>query len=397
MAETHRPEIQLKVNSRRGLGVGNVIHPVEVESSPTPLLAAQRAGYQSQTPSPFREIKHFKKWFPWLIPSFVIADVVMFIITMYVNNCPKNSVTCIVTFLGRFSFQPFKENPLLGPSSSALEKMGALDVNKVVDDHQGWRLITCIWLHGGLLHLLANMLSLLVIGIRLEQEFGFIRIGLLYIISGFGGSLLSALFLQSNISVGASGAVFGLLGAMLSELITNWTIYANKLAALVTLVIIIAINLAVGILPHVDNFAHLGGFSSGFLLGFVFLMRPQFGWVSQRYAPPYSRAGANKPKYKTYQRVLWVLSLILVVTGMIVGLVALLRGVNLNDHCSWCHYMSCVPTSRWSCDTSAVSCVSEQTDNQYTLTCSDSGKNGTYTLTDPNTSQLRGLCSQLCR
>ena len=55
-----------------------------------------------------------------------------------------------------------------------------------------------------------------------------VRIGLLYIISGFGGSILSALFLQSNISVGASGAVFGLLGAMLSELITNWTIYANK-------------------------------------------------------------------------------------------------------------------------------------------------------------------------
>lgn len=396
MAETHRPEIQLKVHSRRGLGGGNVIHPVSVESSPTPLLGAVPGAYQSQTPSPFREIKHFKKWFPWLIPTFVIADVILLIITMYVNNCPKNSVSCIATFLGRFSFQPFKENPLLGPSSSALEKMGALDVNKVVDHDQGWRLITCIWLHGGLFHLLANMLSLLVIGIRLEQEFGFIRIGLLYLISGFGGSLLSALFLQSNISVGASGAVFGLLGAMLSELITNWTIYANKLAALVTLVIIIAINLAVGILPHVDNFAHLGGFGSGVLLGFVFLMRPQFGWVSQRYAPPYSRAGV-KPKYKTYQRALWALSLTLVVAGMIGGLVALLRGVNLNDHCSWCHYMSCIPSSRWSCDTSAVSCVSEQTGNQYTLTCSDSGKNGTYLLTDPNTSQLRGLCSQLCR
>ena len=55
-----------------------------------------------------------------------------------------------------------------------------------------------------------------------------VRIGLLYVISGFGGSLLSALFIQSGISVGASGAVFGLLGGMLSELITNWTIYANK-------------------------------------------------------------------------------------------------------------------------------------------------------------------------
>lgn len=55
-----------------------------------------------------------------------------------------------------------------------------------------------------------------------------VLIGLLYVISGFGGSLLSALFIQSNISVGASSALFGLLGAMLSELITNWTIYANK-------------------------------------------------------------------------------------------------------------------------------------------------------------------------
>ncbi|KAD3068401.1 hypothetical protein E3N88_36281 [Mikania micrantha] len=378
MAEAHRPEIEIKVNSRRGLGSGNIIHPVELNSSPTPWPPAPTAGNQNQTPSPFREIKHFKKWFPWLIPSFVIADTVLFIITMYVNNCPKNTVSCIATFLGR------------------LEKMGALDVGKVVDDHQGWRLITCIWLHGGLFHLLANMLSLLVIGIRLEQEFGFIRIGLLYVISGFGGSLLSALFLQSSISVGASGAVFGLLGGMLSELITNWTIYANKMAALLTLVIIIVINLAVGILPHVDNFAHLGGFSSGFLLGFVFLMRPQFGWVSQRYTRSYSRAGP-KPKYKTYQLVLWFLSLILVVAGMIAGIVSLLRGVNLNDHCSWCHYMSCVPTSRWSCDTNPVSCMSEQTGSQYTLTCSDSGKNHTYLLNNPNSSQIRGLCSQLCR
>lgn len=53
-------------------------------------------------------------------------------------------------------------------------------------------------------------------------------IGLLFVISGFGGSLLSALFIQSNISVGASGALFGLLGAMLSELITNWSMYDNK-------------------------------------------------------------------------------------------------------------------------------------------------------------------------
>ena len=54
------------------------------------------------------------------------------------------------------------------------------------------------------------------------------KVGALYLVSGFGGSLLSALFLQSRISVGASGAVFGLMGGLLSELITNWTIYSNK-------------------------------------------------------------------------------------------------------------------------------------------------------------------------
>lgn len=117
-------EIQIKINSKRGIGSGNIIHPVELDSSPThwppPATTTTTTGNQTQTqtPSPFREIKHFKKWLPWLIPSFVLADTVVFIITMYVNNCPKNSVSCIANFLGRLSFQPFKENPLLGPSSA---------------------------------------------------------------------------------------------------------------------------------------------------------------------------------------------------------------------------------------------------------------------------------------
>jgi membrane associated rhomboid family serine protease len=51
--------------------------------------------------------------------------------------------------------------------------MGALDWNKIVHQDQGWRLISCIWLHAGLIHLVVNMLSLLFIGIRLEQQFGF--------------------------------------------------------------------------------------------------------------------------------------------------------------------------------------------------------------------------------
>jgi membrane associated rhomboid family serine protease len=55
-------------------------------------------------------------------------------------------------------------------------------------------------------------------------------VGLVYLVSGFGGSVLSVFFIRNGVSVGASGALFGLLGAMLSELITNWTIYTNRVS-----------------------------------------------------------------------------------------------------------------------------------------------------------------------
>uniref|UniRef100_A0A165XD11 RHOMBOID-like protein n=1 Tax=Daucus carota subsp. sativus TaxID=79200 RepID=A0A165XD11_DAUCS len=228
-----------------------------------------------------------------------------------------------------------------------LEKLGALEWTKVVHKHQGWRLVTCMWLHAGIIHLVVNMFSLVFIGIRLEQQFGFVRIGVIYLFSGLGGSILSALFIHNSISVGASGALFGLLGAMLSELLTNWTIYSNKAAAIITLLVIVVINLAVGLLPHVDNYAHIGGFLSGFLLGFVFLLRPQYGWVRRSSLPADVRA---KSKYKGYQYVLWLVSLILLIAGFTVGLVMLFRGVNGNDHCDWCRYLDCISTSKWKCD-----------------------------------------------
>ncbi|CAL5437319.1 unnamed protein product [Camellia sinensis] len=273
-----------------------------------------------------------------------------------------------------------------------LEKLGPLEWDKVVHGHEAWSLITCIWLHAGVIHLLANMLRLVFIGIRLEQQFGFVqlraiyllsgfgesilsalfiqhrisggafgalfgllgvatlftlmiiivinlavgilpyvdnfansggfftadalRVGAIYLLSGFGGSILSALFIQRSISVGASGALFGLLGAMLSELLTNWTIYTNKAAALFTLLIIIVINLAVGILPHVDNFAHLGGFLTGFLLGFLLLLRPQFGWPEHQHLQADARV---KSKHTIYQYVFLVVALVLLIAGIYGG------------------------------------------------------------------------------
>ncbi|XP_050944809.1 RHOMBOID-like protein 5 isoform X2 [Cucumis melo] len=241
-----------------------------------------------------------KPWFPWLVPLIFLVNVGMFIFTLYKNNCPAitGGNRCLLyPELGRFSFQPFHENPLLGPTISILRRYGALDKEAVVERGEGWRLVSCTWLHAGVIHLLANMLSLLFIGVRLEQEFGFF---------------------------GASGALFGLLGAMLSELITNWTIYANKCAALMSLILIIALNLAVGFVPHVDNSAHIGGFISGFLLGFILLIRPQFGYVNHKYIPPGSDV-KRKSKHKCYQYFLLIVALLLLVFGYISGLTKLYR------------------------------------------------------------------------
>jgi hypothetical protein len=84
-------------------------------------------------------------------------------------------------------------------------------------------------------------------------------------------------------------------------------------AALVTLLVVIAINLAIGILPHVDNFAHIGGFLTGFLLGFIFLMRPHYGWM-QRYVRP-SDVKYTSKKYLPYQWVLLAVASLLAVLG----------------------------------------------------------------------------------
>ncbi|CAL9769507.1 unnamed protein product [Musa acuminata subsp. burmannicoides] len=341
----------------------------------------------------------YRRWTPWLVPAIVVANLALFAVTMYVNDCPKKNNylgNCVGLFLGRFAFQPLKENPLFGPSSSTLEKMGALEVHKLVNEHQGWRLLSCIWLHAGLIHVITNMLSLLFVGIQLEREFGFARIGLLYIMSGFGGSLLSSLFTASRISVGASGALFGLLGGMLSELLTNWTIYANKFAALLTLIFIIVINLAVGLLPDVDNFAHIGGFVSGFLLGFMLLIRPQFGWVSRENALPMYHSTPVKHKHKIYQYILWITAALLLVVGFTIGLIMLFRGVNANDYCPWCRYLSCIPTSKKSCSSSPIYCSSSQEGNNVNLSCEGSSRTHSYFLPDATEARLRELCSQLC-
>ena len=127
-----------------------------------------------------------------------------------------------------------------------------------------YRLITAMFLHIGILHLIFNMYSLLVIGSQVESFFGKVKYLLIYLISGISGSILSLAFSPNAISAGASGAIFGLLGSMLYFGYYYRAYLGNVLRS--QIIPIIVINLAFGFMsPGIDNAAHIGGLIGGVL------------------------------------------------------------------------------------------------------------------------------------
>ncbi len=129
-----------------------------------------------------------------------------------------------------------------------------------------YRLFTSIFLHAGLLHLLCNMYSLYIIGPQLESFFGKIKYTIIFIGSGIIGNLLSMSFLQENVvTVGASGAIFGLLGALL-YFGYHYRVYLSGVIRS-QIIPLIVLNLIIGfMIVGVNNLAHIGGLIGGVLL-----------------------------------------------------------------------------------------------------------------------------------
>jgi len=141
-------------------------------------------------------------------------------------------------------------------------------VNILIEQGQVWRLLTCAFLHGGLIHIVCNMYSLYIIGPQIQQIFGVNKYFIIYIISCITSSSLSYFMSPYSISVGASGGIFGLMGALLAFAI----IERNKIQKkyLSSLIQIIIINLFIGLsIKNIDNYGHIGGLIGGFLLGYI--------------------------------------------------------------------------------------------------------------------------------
>ncbi|HEX9457693.1 MAG TPA: rhomboid family intramembrane serine protease [Thermoanaerobaculia bacterium] len=155
-------------------------------------------------------------------------------------------------------------------SDEMMVAMGAI-VPGLVQRGELWRLIASMFLHGGWLHWLANSWALYQLGTLYEVLFGSKRFALIYFSTGIIAGLASSMY-NHGPAVGASGAIFGILGAFIFS-IRRSPVYRHQpwtRGLIGQLVFWIVVNIAIGYsLPFIDNVAHIGGLISGLLMGLI--------------------------------------------------------------------------------------------------------------------------------
>ncbi|MCG8347854.1 MAG: rhomboid family intramembrane serine protease [Chloroflexales bacterium] len=170
------------------------------------------------------------------------------------------------------------------PNAGVLQFLGWKQ-NDLIAQGQYWRLLTAMFLHGSLLHIFFNGYALYILGPEAERIYGTARFLAVYFLSGLSGSIASYAFSPSP-SVGASGAIFGLIGGLAAfYYITRQLLGEFGRRQLQSMIAIIGINLLFGFTMSgiIDNYAHIGGLLGGMLIGW--LMAPRFT-VDDRLFPP---------------------------------------------------------------------------------------------------------------
>ena len=190
----------------------------------------------------------------YTLTSFVaIVNVTMFIIELIVGGAK---------FDGAF----VKGNDMGGPSAVTLCNMGGKWEPSIRAGHV-WRLFTATLLHAGILHILGNMFFLLRFGYITELRWGRPRWAAIYFWAGIMASIWSTVLGPKNVGVGASGALFGLVGADMAYLAYNWNEIPDNRQEAFLLAIVTVMNFLFGISSNIDNWAHLGGLIGGLCLG----------------------------------------------------------------------------------------------------------------------------------
>lgn len=180
---------------------------------------------------------------------------------------------CVLTFLILNVAAFIAEIIFGGPTDPhTLHRLGWLDTDYVLYEHQYWRLLTALFLHYGALHLVVNMFALLMLGPALERQIGSAFFAISYILSGLGSSVTVVLLAKLRTLfavqlVGASGCVMGVVGVWAGFLLRNRhaPLATQRLRSIIMIVLLqIAFDL---VTPRVSMSAHLGGLITGLLIG----------------------------------------------------------------------------------------------------------------------------------
>lgn len=151
-------------------------------------------------------------------------------------------------------------------------------VNEAIVAGQWWRLVTPMFLHLNLLHVAVNSYSLFAFGQQVEAVHGYRRFLVIYLLSGIAGAVAS-FAMSPNPAVGASGAIFGLVGAMLVYFYRHRRLFGEMgRRRLMDILVVAGLNLIIGLSPGIDNWGHVGGLLGGallaWLLGPVYVFQP---------------------------------------------------------------------------------------------------------------------------
>lgn len=240
-------------------------------------------------------------------------------------------------------FAPPAQNPMLGPNETTILENGAKWTPYIVRRGEWWRLISPMFLHIGFVHLLSNLVVQLCCGWWLEFRYGSLKYGILYILSGVGGTLTSAIFLPYLVSVGASGAIYGTISLFLLDLIQEYhTRYRGSFfvkMSLITTIISILVSFLIGLLPMIDNYMHLGGFVFGMELSLIMFLPFSLNFSYADFHQYW-----NRISMKMRVRIVIVpIMLCLYVCHMVGFFYLLYEWPDVRIWCPDCKYLSCIP------------------------------------------------------
>lgn len=196
---------------------------------------------------------------------------------------------------------------------------------------QFYRLFTALFLHAGLIHLSFTVILQYYIMRDIERLLGSTRMAIIYILPGVAGYLASATFVPYHTQVGPSGSQFALLACLMAETINSWKLLDNPMGSLWKLISIAFGLFFLGLLPWIDNYAHIFGFLVGLMLSMA--LTP--------YLTPFNDSYSRRKKVIQ----IWVCIVLVILTFVLLPLPLYIFPLY---KCSWCQYLDCWPlTPNW--------------------------------------------------